>query len=513
MNLNKVASEIAGRPISVLSGHPHLPPHMADLVEGSSFTDGSRIYVPEGVDVKTALEMVEAAAASLRDMVGMDATQETVLSGKDVCDERAEALYQTMDVFARRSAVADTVKRASLDREFLERISKHAAQFEPQKARQWRKRARRITQLAPNGNAFHETIAQHALRLTYGASEGSSGGADYGMPFAGVPSLQDASSRKHPRQAASETPRLRMLDAEIEASVKKLNALRPDEKLPLYKRLNLSAQHEENLVYTAGLAPDWGSYSYESLKGEVDPIIRKLQRRLEELVPNQHAQRTKSCDGSEIDIEGVIEMAVDRRLGVYPRDDVFIDDYVIARDVQVGVLVDLSGSMAGGNIDSARLASIVLAESLDSLGDTWSLVGFTGSYPIVKLQIYKDVHEEFVPQVRNRLAGMEASNENRDGAAIRWMTDYLSAAPHKTNILLVVSDGQPLDQMYQNGIEDTRKAILETEAKGIIPYAVTLDRQGPEYLDGLYGRGRYVVCQDVRELPQLLGDFFTRIAC
>ena len=99
--------------------------------------------------------------------------------------------------------------------------------------------------------------------------------------------------------------------------------------------------------------------------------------------------------------------------------------------------------------------------------------------------------------------------ENRDGAAIRHATKRLSMMPAKGKLLIILSDGKPLDcgcDQYFDGYaqSDTRFALRQARQQGIRPFCITVDPYGQRYLPSLYGDQGYAVITQVEQLPQRL---------
>ncbi|MBK5191563.1 MAG: hypothetical protein JJE19_08755 [Methanosarcinales archaeon] len=97
----------------------------------------------------------------------------------------------------------------------------------------------------------------------------------------------------------------------------------------------------------------------------------------------------------------------------------------------------------------------------------------------------------------------------RIAPAIRHTTTKLRIRGEKTKLLILLSDGKPLDQEYHGeyAIEDTRMALRESQRYGIKSFCITVDREAAEYLPRMYASSRWVVIDDVMKLP----DKITRI--
>jgi len=163
-------------------------------------------------------------------------------------------------------------------------------------------------------------------------------------------------------------------------------------------------------------------------------------------------------------------------------------------------------------ISKARDSLVVLSEAMNHIGDEFAIYCFSGDYPVVEMYRFKAFGESFGVDVKKRIGSIEPREQNRDGAAIRYMTDYLKVMQKKTKILFVISDGRPEDRRYNNPLEDTRKAILEAKAIGVRPFSITVDTHGDDYLKDLFGDSAYCVCTDPTQLPEKAGKFYQKVA-
>jgi nitric oxide reductase NorD protein len=84
--------------------------------------------------------------------------------------------------------------------------------------------------------------------------------------------------------------------------------------------------------------------------------------------------------------------------------------------------------------------------------------------------------------------------------------------------LILLSDGFPQDHDYGDdrrshvyGIRDTAAALREADAVGITPFCITVDRAGHDYLREMCDAARYLVIDDVAELPRELPKIYRRI--
>lgn len=153
----------------------------------------------------------------------------------------------------------------------------------------------------------------------------------------------------------------------------------------------------------------------------------------------------------------------------------------------------------------------MLAKAVDAIGDTFALYGFSGrGKDAVDFYIMKDFDEPYSRAIDHRIAHIEAAIQNRDGAAIRHAAFKLSAQTAKIKTLILISDGKPLDDGYRGSyaMADTKMALREAKQRGIHPYCITVDREGAEYLKGMYGEVAYMVIDRVDRLPIRLPQIY-----
>jgi cobaltochelatase CobT len=198
------------------------------------------------------------------------------------------------------------------------------------------------------------------------------------------------------------------------------------------------------------------------LQGAVTKLANRLQRRL-------MAQQNRSWDFDQE--EGLLDSARLARVVVNPEHSL---SYKVERDTEfrdtvVTLLIDNSGSMRGRPISIAAISADILARTLERCGVKVEILGFTtrawkggqsrelwltegrsphpGRLNDLRHIVYKKADEPW-RRARKNLGLMMREGllkENIDGEALLWAHNRLIGRPEERRILMVISDGAPVD--------------------------------------------------------------------
>ena len=260
----------------------------------------------------------------------------------------------------------------------------------------------------------------------------------------------------------------------------------------------------------------------EQHDGFVDQVRRKYQRLLSSLRKTFEAMRDedqllkRQVYGDGVDIDAFVESWADQHMGLEMSDRLFTRMHRQERNIAVMFMVDMSGSTQGWVNQAEREALVLLAESLETLGDRYAIYGFTGmSRKRCEVFPVKTFEQEYDDEVKARISGIRAGDYTRMGAAIRHLTYRLSEVEARTKLLITLSDGKPDDYhddyRSQYGIEDTRQSLFEARRQGIHAFCITIDEAGQDYLPHMYGAANYTVIDDVERLPLKVADIYKKI--
>ena len=199
-----------------------------------------------------------------------------------------------------------------------------------------------------------------------------------------------------------------------------------------------------------------------NLQGVVGRLANRLQRRL-------MAQQNRSW---EFDLEeGYLDPARLVRVVIDPMQPLSFkrERDTNFRDTVVTLVLDNSGSMRGRPITVAATCADILARTLERCGVSVEILGFTtrawkggqarekwlkGGKPAapgrlndLRHIIYKSADEPWRRARRNLGLMMREGllKENIDGEALLWAHQRLVARPEQRKILMMISDGAPVD--------------------------------------------------------------------
>jgi nitric oxide reductase NorD protein len=249
--------------------------------------------------------------------------------------------------------------------------------------------------------------------------------------------------------------------------------------------------------------------------------IRVLRRYFESLRPSGLRRMFSQVDGEDPDLDATIRRIVDRRAGVEASDRIYVRRDKREREVAVAFLVDLSGSTSR-QIDAAdsrrvidveKEALVLLCEALEAIGDQYAIYGYSSQgRRHVDFVLLKDFDEP-LNRSSSRIGGLMPLQQNRDGAAIRHAARKLHQRAAQVRLLVLLSDGKPLDDAYvdEYALEDTKMALQEVRRQGLHPFCITVDRDADEYVRRMYGDVRYLVIDQAAALPEKLPRIYQRL--
>jgi len=226
------------------------------------------------------------------------------------------------------------------------------------------------------------------------------------------------------------------------------------------------------------------------------------------------------ADGDELDVDAAVRMCTERAAGADVSDRIYVRRERKERDVAAAFLIDVSGSTSrqlefGRRvIDLEKEGLVLLCEALEAVGDRYALYGYSGQgRGQVDFLVIKDFDDRLDREAAQRLSGLAPMQQNRDGAAIRHATAKLLAQETRTRLLILISDGRPLDDGYRDeySLEDTKAALREARQRGVHPFCITIDREADGYVRRMYGDVQFAVIDHIEDLPKRLPRIYQRL--
>jgi cobaltochelatase CobT len=218
------------------------------------------------------------------------------------------------------------------------------------------------------------------------------------------------------------------------------------------------------------------------LQGAVTKLANRLQRRL-------MAQQNRSWDFDQE--EGILDAARLARIVVSPGTSLSykVERETEFRDTVVTLLIDNSGSMRGRPISIAAISADIMARTLERCGVKTEILGFTtrawkggqarekwltegrpagpGRLNDLRHILYKAADEPW-RRAKKSLGLMMREGllkENIDGEALLWAHSRLIGRPEDRKILMVISDGAPVDD---STLSVNNGAYLERHLRQVI---------------------------------------------
>jgi cobaltochelatase CobT len=222
------------------------------------------------------------------------------------------------------------------------------------------------------------------------------------------------------------------------------------------------------------------------LSSVISRLANRLQRRLQ-----AQQQRSWTFDLEE----GMLDTARLSRVIIDPLSSLTFKEEKETdfRDTVVSILIDNSGSMRGRPIMVAAVCADIMARTLERCGVKAEILGFTtkawkggksfqdwmaagkprpnpagpGRLNDLRHIIYKSADMPWRRAKRNLGLMMREGllKENIDGEALDWAYRRLMARPEQRRILMVISDGAPVDDATQS---QNRTGLLETHLREMI---------------------------------------------
>jgi len=290
--------------------------------------------------------------------------------------------------------------------------------------------------------------------------------------------------------------------------------------------------------------------------GRYSEMLPQVRRHFQRIRPASYRMVRGLEDGEELDLERLVETRVSRLMGESPDPRVYSARKKESRDVATLFLLDMSASTdepihretrkpasASDDDDHSddwmkawqrrpkqsqrprriievnKEALVIMAEALEEIGDSYAIMGFSGhGRDNVEFYVIKEFAQGLTDEVKARVGAVEPKRSTRMGAAIRHVREKFKDVNSRARHVILLSDGFPQDFDYGHdrrsnayGIQDTMVALKELEMAGVLPFCITVDRTGHDYLRQMCAPSRYLVIEDITSLPRVLPKIYEQV--
>ena len=248
---------------------------------------------------------------------------------------------------------------------------------------------------------------------------------------------------------------------------------------------------------------------YNSMIATLMPVIRELIRKTNPLL--EHEVSAEFAKSQLYGTKFCADQAASLDFRVFARKRPPEEEPSLA----VALRIDESASMSAfGRLDAAKQAAVALYEFCTGCGIPIMVYGDTADRSkLEQMSVYayvdfesKDADEKYA------LMNIQARSNNRDGMALRIISERLLNAPQKSKLIISISDGQPKampDYSGEKAAYDMKDTLQEFRRKGIQFLAAAIG-QDKEAIRELYGAENTLDITDLKQLPARLVQVIAR---
>lgn len=243
----------------------------------------------------------------------------------------------------------------------------------------------------------------------------------------------------------------------------------------------------------------------ERLKSEL--IYRIFSRRI----------RNRQLNGEQIDLDALVDFHADLKHGGIVSDKLYLKKKNTFQDISIFFLLDLSQSMDSWK-DRKRILDVA-TDGLWILGEVFSdlvpNMGIGGFYSLTRkncqFKIIKSFEESWGIG-RNKVFNLQTEGHTRIGPALRHAQSILNKTNSKRRILILLTDGKPIDYDRYEGIygeKDIQMAISEGKSNGVSTFAFAFEKDSNQSFIKMFGRNCFEIVSKPSQIGEKFLDFLT----
>jgi hypothetical protein len=164
--------------------------------------------------------------------------------------------------------------------------------------------------------------------------------------------------------------------------------------------------------------------------------LKRLKKAIQSQKPTRMRPLLRQLDGEDMDINAVVNYVVEKKAGRSPNPEIYRRREMRQREIAVTLLADMSTSImqhlpeGGGRlVDRVRAGVLLFAESMEEVGDAYSIAGFCSKYrDNVSYYTIKGFEDPLTYDIRSQIGGMSGGSQRAWGprsatqrrASTRW---------------------------------------------------------------------------------------------
>ncbi|RXT15250.1 nitric oxide reductase activation protein NorD [Ammoniphilus sp. CFH 90114] len=256
---------------------------------------------------------------------------------------------------------------------------------------------------------------------------------------------------------------------------------------------------------------------YQAYLFDVETYIRKLSKTIENTLEHKRSQPRQGLAYGRLS-KNLLPIVLDDFPKVFYKKDHQSKEI----DAVFTLLVDCSASMHN-KMEETKRGITLFHEVLKKLNIPHTIAGFWEDANRVKegyqpnyYHLIKDFHQSIYNRSGAEIMQLEPQEDNRDGFSIRVAAQELKRRREKNKFLLIFSDGEPAAAKYdQNGIIDTKEAVIQTRRQGIEVLGMFLSNgeiseEEEKTMQNIYDK-EYIMVPTVEELPEQFAPILKKL--
>jgi len=249
---------------------------------------------------------------------------------------------------------------------------------------------------------------------------------------------------------------------------------------------------------------------------------RKVRTIFERIKPDIARREKHLADGDTINQDLLVAHVVDRYVEPCPAVRFYEKPIINHRDLAVLILLDISGS-TGKQLDAQvkvldveKQAGVILGQGLAVLGDRFAVCGFNSNgREQCEYLVFKDFADPWSDKAIGQVLAAWPQSSTRIGPALRHSGHLLSLQPARRRLILLVTDGKPMDQGYDPATRyaqhDVRMACEEITRQDIRTFAISTEENSLADMEIMFPRHLFAILPDIRRLPEILPRLYIRM--